>query len=745
MKKIDLGFKPLSSLPVLKPGLAYRLVNDADESHYFRITHVFNDIGRLYYMEISTPEQVRHAKRPQPMLINALMELFSSGEDNKCGHIPLPQEFIKTVITDKSKLSDAEIANNNFKLIKPLLDKFKNEKNLQSRHFEPAIVEHSKIVELSPVSIRKLLLRYWYFGQTVLALAPLSRGPKTNLSDSKIIKLTADRESIQAKRHGRQPRISKILGENAFTVGPEDIQDIRSSLLKKLRKGYTTVSSAYLEYLSTYFFKRHPDTYKQYLAKKIPEPVTIRQFRYYTSGTEWLDPELAKNLIKSKRYETTTGALIANGPNEMYELDATVNRVFLVSKRTGQVIGQPTLYVVIDRWSRYITGVYVSLKSPSWDELRYAILISFTSRTKRFSQLGVDIDDDRWPIGKPPAVFCVDRGSEFRSYSMEESVAKNLRIEINLLPPRTPDGKAIVERVIRELKSRNGSAPIAGAYQLRPKDYETKKAVKKAKAVAAYNLQEIFQLLIREVESYNNSPHGALKKNHMLAREGVAPTPKAAYLWGQINLTGLSRPPYSDDDYQKMLLGVDNASIAGNTLNYKGLAYKPANNVAKSMLLRAGKRSKQVQIRVDKSAPSKVYIESSHQEWATWDMTPGALKSSRGMTLDEIDVFHEEGSMLWDEAKNDQQILDLQQDAKRNKPRNNINKQKDLIEASSADARQLGIKDTLEIKNALKGVKPKPSSQPHIPVKPSMEPWEVLAEAERNRRLIIIAKARKGK
>ena len=84
-----------------------------------------------------------------------------------------------------------------------------------------------------------------------------------------------------------------------------------------------------------------------------------------------------------------------------------------------------------------------------------------------------------------------------QSYSLSSSIAKNLRIEIGLLPRRTPDGKAIVERVIRELKSRNGSASIEGAYQRRPTDYETRKAVKTAKAAAAYNLDVYKRQIIR--------------------------------------------------------------------------------------------------------------------------------------------------------------------------------------------------------------------------------------------------------
>ncbi len=46
-------------------------------------------------------------------------------------------------------------------------------------------------------------------------------------------------------------------------------------------------------------------------------------------------------------------------------------------------------------------------------------------------------------------------------------------------------------------------------------------------------------------------------------------------------------------------------------------------------------------------------------------MTAGALNSFRGMTLDEIEQLREQGAMLYDLAKNDQQIVDLQNTTKR--------------------------------------------------------------------------------
>jgi hypothetical protein len=51
----------------------------------------------------------------------------------------------------------------------------------------------------------------------------------------------------------------------------------------------------------------------------------------------------------------------------MYEIDATIGDVYLVSRfDRNKIIGRPVVYIVIDVFSRMITGVYIGLEGPSW-------------------------------------------------------------------------------------------------------------------------------------------------------------------------------------------------------------------------------------------------------------------------------------------------------------------------------------------------------------------------------------------
>ena len=58
---------------------------------------------------------------------------------------------------------------------------------------------------------------------------------------------------------------------------------------------------------------------------------------------------------------------MAFGPGSVYQIDATIGDLYLVSKLDrSRIIGRPTIYFVIDVFSRLVTGFNVSLENPSW-------------------------------------------------------------------------------------------------------------------------------------------------------------------------------------------------------------------------------------------------------------------------------------------------------------------------------------------------------------------------------------------
>ena len=639
-------------------------VGDAREGRYLRLTHVFRD--SVYALWVSEPEGARYARRPSRMPLEALDELAKVREST-WGRLVLPPALSQSPPSDSPLATSLESA---WQLIEPLVEDLKSETALSRSRFTALIQQRAEATQSSFVSLRRMLLRFYYFGGTRFALLHLPRGTKPGVrassaqapsQASEVVSKAVDAPDGLAavqrpppKRRGRQPILSDEKGRVEFVVSEDDIQDMVKSLKRCLAKGPTYLPAAHEDYLSHEFALHHPESYQAYLADKSLVPVTVRQYRYYIQGCATLEEDLARNLRKNQHSTGYLGSLNARGPGELYEIDSTGGRIYLVSDDDPPVqVGKPTIYLVIDRWSRFVVAAYLSLKSPSYEEVRHALLVAFTSRTRRFQGLKVDIDDERWPVGRMPAVLCPDRGSDFMSESMEQSVVKDLRIELTPLPPFCPDGKAIVERLIREVKRRMASSGLKGTYAERPLDPLTKKAARKAKTVAVHSLAEAYRVLIEIIVEHNNREHKTLRRRQELTQANVPPTPKSAYLWGLKNITGLKSPPFSDDDYRRMLLSSDTGSIANGVVKYRSRVYFPANEAAIDMAGRSTARAKEIAIRLDKTDPQEVIVTTRAGTWGMFKMSPGAAAELASLTLDEEEAFAQQNARLWARAEHD--------------------------------------------------------------------------------------------
>jgi transposase InsO family protein len=724
-------FQPLEK-PATSPGLVLR-IGDQD-SRYLRVTHVFEEC--VYVMWVNEPEQARYARRPSKMLLKELKKLASSSSAT-WGRIALPSALSVSPVPESERAQELNAA---WLLIKPLTENFDLETNLTRSRFTYLIRERSEAIQANFLTLLRMILRYYYFGRTRLALLPLPPGVRQEKGGYSNIVKESSGEVRKPKRRGRQAILSEDLGINDFVVLDDDISDMVDCLKTCLRKGPTYRTLAHEQYLATNFRLRHPEKHTAYLTGKLPEPVTARQFSYYINKYAVLDDDLARNLRSQERKQGYLGSTQASGPGEVYEIDATIGRLHLVSdEELPTLLGKPTIYLIIDRWSRFVLSIYLSLRSPSYEEVRHALLIAFTSREQRFKNLGVDIDDERWPIGRMPAVLCPDRGSDFMSHSMEQSVVQDLLIELTPLPPLCPDGKPIVERFIREIKRRMAASGIKGVYADRPIDPHSKRAARKAEAAAVHSLPEAYRLLIEIVDDHNNRPHTTLKRRRELSLNNVPPTPKEAYLWGLKNITGLRRAPLTDDDYKKLLLSTDKASISNGVLRYKQRPYLPENEAAYDIAKKSTTRAQSIDIRLDKTDPHEIYVVTTRREWALFRITEGSAKELAKITLDEEDLLSSQTSKLWAKAEHKSRVARVAAKSTRKSV-----KQKGT--ATKVDRQELLVarqKETAAIKRKVIGNDDPKKSK--IEVVSRTSNWTDIEEKERLSNLELIRKHRSKK
>jgi hypothetical protein len=115
---------------------------------------------------------------------------------------------------------------------------------------------------------------------------------------------------------------------------------------------------------------------------------SLRQFRYVcqvlerSEGKRKRQPGLARPpktqlLLKGRSRDGVAG------PGYRFEIDATKLQVQLVSRYGRQhLVGEATLYIVIDIWSGAIVGYALSLNNPSWALASKALRNCFTDKTE---------------------------------------------------------------------------------------------------------------------------------------------------------------------------------------------------------------------------------------------------------------------------------------------------------------------------------------------------------------------------
>lgn len=728
-------FRHISTPPAPIPGLVLRI--EGDSSRHLRITHVFDD--GIYAMWVGEAENVRYAKRPQFLGWTDVDELASS-PGAAWGRIVLPPQLSNP---PEPESLDARKLNSSWTLIEPLIKSFERKANLSRQHFTALIRDHATRTSVAQRTLLRLVLRYYYFGNSRYALQPFAPGPQPGENSYPSAPATAPAEGTAPKRRGRQSVLSDELGPNQYVVSQTDIEGMVNCYKRLLRRGPTNKTAAHEEYLATEFRARHPELYQQYIDGRALEPVTYRQFTYYLNVELELTEDLARNERCHRRSPGNLNSLHSAGPGELYEIDSTGGRLFLVSAdKEPKIVGKPTIYLLVDRWSRFVVSAYISLRAPSYEEVRNTLLVAFTSREARFARLGIDVSDERWPVGRVPAVICPDRGSDFMSKSMEQSVVNDLRIDLAPLPPLCPDGKAIVERLIRTIKQRMAASGLKGVYADRPLDPVSKRAARKAEGAAVHTLADAYRALVEIICDHNNRPHPALRRRRTLTLNAIEPTPRNAYLWGLSHITGLRSAPFSDEDYQRMLLSSDKASISDGVLRYKRRAYLPANEVAIELVRRSPRKTSAVDVRLDKTVPTEILISRKHGGWAKFLMTGGDAKDIEGISLDEEEAFSDSTARLWARAElKGRRVRVAAKSTRKNTPRRGTAPPTRVSKSDQQDAR---YRETAKLKSRLHATRPVELDS-EVPEPKSRMKWVEVEKEERARMLDEIKKQRKKK
>ncbi len=191
----------------------------------------------------------------------------------------------------------------------------------------------------------------------------------------------------------------------------------------------------------------------------------INEIPGYLLDFKRLGPALAKNKWRySMTGDQSTRIL------ERVEVDHTLLDIWVLDPRLGIPLGRPWITVLIDRFSGYILGIYVSFYGPSSATVASALKIAILPKSDLVAAIP-DIEYE-WTAMGIPELLVVDNGMEFHSETFRR-IAWELRTDVIYNPVRQPWLKSSIERTMMEVNRtlpRDGRVftPIKNAERIDP-------------------------------------------------------------------------------------------------------------------------------------------------------------------------------------------------------------------------------------------------------------------------------------
>jgi hypothetical protein len=462
-----------------------------------------------------------------------------------------------TEIPDKHR----EIRDKSWELIKGLVEQEPDVYDARLRGVMISEIKEKTGVHKS--SIYKYLRRYWQSGKIKNALLPHYQNCGGN---------GQARKSSGVKR-GRPPKFSDSL--EGINIDEQILQLFRSGI----RLFYDTrekapLKRAYQQTLEKFFNVgyRHEGNVTIPILPPQDRLPTFGQFKYWF----YKNRDLVKSFVNrygKKRYELSARPVLGSstyesfGPGSRFQIDATICDIYLVNQfRREWIIGKPIVYVVIDVFSRYITGVYVGLEGPSWLGAMMALANTTMDKVQFCAEYGIEIEPEEWACNHLPQMFTADRG-ELEGY-MPNHLIDALGVKIENAPPYRADWKGIVEQQFRLLNLRSVKW-IPGAV----KERERERGERDYRLDAKLTLHEFTQIVIRSILYHNNQHYMRwYDRNEFLVADDVKPIPRELWFWGIENRTGrLKKVP--EELVKLNLMYSGNATVTGAGIRFKGMHY----------------------------------------------------------------------------------------------------------------------------------------------------------------------------
>lgn len=492
------------------------------------------------------------------------------------------------------------------------------------------VKEIAKQYNVSQLSIMNSLKRYWKRGKVPNALLPdyLNCGGR------------GKERVIGTTKRGRPRKHQDIVGE-----GINITDEIKKIFIISVNRFYYTTAKNSL--VLTYELMRKEyftDGHKMVNGVKVPiikpqsEVPTFGQFRYWFEKERNIKKEITSR-YSNKRFQKQHRAITGNAGDGViqpgvYEIDSTIADVYLVSRyNRNWVCGRPTLYFVVDKFSRLICGIYISLESASYASAMMALLNAYTNKVEFCKQYDIHIKEEDWPVHNviPEKVIC-DRG-ELENTGISNLI-NTLNIQVTLAPPYRADLKSFVERAFKQFGDYYkphipGTIDLDGR-ERGDKDYRTS---------ATIDVFQFTQIVIKAV-LYHNNYHilNNYRRDEMMIADNVPCVPRDLFNWGIANRGGTLRS-VPEDVIKLALMPSDEATVTAKGIKYKDMYYASKTMLKEQVFVNARNKTWKVKISYDPRDMGYIYVHGdSPKDYEVCYLTD-ANSRYKDKTIEEIEYL----------------------------------------------------------------------------------------------------------
>ena len=447
--------------------------------------------------------------------------------------------------------------------------------------------------------IYKYCIRYWQRGQVPGSIKPLYH------------RRNGERQEIEVtgKKRGRKKTgASENDGSDGISIGRGE----RAKIIKGLKtfhvRGRQPLRAAYRKTLRQFWSRKIIGSAPIDTPLLLPEEQcpTLDQFRYVwnnfkKSHASWVkrNQHDEKDFNLRERLLCGSSDRIVMAPGELFEIDAHRADVELVHHVNLLPVGSPTIYLVVDVFSRLITGVYVTLEQPSYIAAAMALLNAFSPKVEYCQRYGVSIQPSDWPSQHLCKNLLGDRGELLgeRADEIEES----LGFKIINAPSYRADLKGVIERYFKRLNEKMQHF-LPGAIR-GPKE----RGKRNPKLDASLTVWQYTQIVIRIVCQLNREVLRSYVPDRAMIADNLDLTPINLWNWGIRNRSGMLRKANPVTTRPSLYPRAD-AIITRAGLEYHGLVYSRPPSLSEDWHFAVAAAENKVEIAYDPRLVDTVYL-----------------------------------------------------------------------------------------------------------------------------------------